>query len=152
MDTLSHTPCDVTITPRNRSHELEAALAADWFGDHAFKTAWFNAMSMTFPLGEKYFIDSVRHFSDQVFDPKLQEEIRGFCGQEGFHRREHERYNRALCELRGYDHDYLEGRLARNIERSKNMFSPLHHLALTASLEHITAIMAESSLGEGTPM
>jgi predicted metal-dependent hydrolase len=152
MTTISLTPADVPVQPRNRRHEIGAALAGDWFGGHAFKTAWFNAMSITFPLGEKFFIDSVRHYSDRIDDPKLQEDIRGFCGQEGFHRREHDLYNRTLCDLRDYDLQYLEGRLAKNIALSNKYYSPLQQLAMTAALEHITAIMAESSLSDGSPM
>ena len=152
MTTVSLTPADVPVKPRNRRHEIAHALAGDWFGGHAFKTAWFNAMSITFPLGEKFFIDSVRHYSDRIDDPKLQEDIRGFCGQEGFHRREHDLYNRTLCDLRGYDLQYLEGRLAKNIALSNKYYSPLQQLAMTAALEHITAIMAESSLSDGSPM
>ncbi|MBK6510200.1 MAG: metal-dependent hydrolase [Haliea sp.] len=109
-------------------------------------------MSITFPLGEKFFIDSVRHFAGQIQDPKLTEDIRGFCGQEGFHRREHQRYNEALCRLRGYDLQQMEGRLERNIQRSYTFLSPLQRLALTASMEHITAIMAESALSDDDPM
>lgn len=149
----SHTPSAVNITPRNRQHqELAELLGTDWFDGHPFKTAWFNAMSITFPLGEKFFIDSVRHFAGDVHDPKLTEEIRQFCGQEGFHRREHDRYNRELCARRGYDFDWLEGRLEKNIARAERMLSPLERLAVTASLEHITAIMAESALGPDAPM
>ncbi|MFT7286103.1 MAG: putative metal-dependent hydrolase [Halieaceae bacterium] len=152
MSSASLTPSDVPLTPRNRQHELADSLAQDWFADHPFKTAWFNAMSMTFPLGEKFFIDSVRHYSGEISDPKLQEDIRGFCGQEGFHRREHDRYNRSLCELRGYDHDYLQGRLEKSIARSYRFLSAMDRLAITAALEHITAIMAESSLADDSPM
>jgi len=133
-------------------HQIASSLARDWFADHPFKTAWFNAMSITFPLGEKFFIDSVRYYADEIDDPKLMEDIRGFCGQEGFHRREHDRYNRTLCELRGYDLDYLENRLEKNIALATKFMSPLEQLAMTAALEHITAIMAESSLSEGSPM
>ncbi len=103
MPQVSLTPADVEVLPRNREYDIARSLQRDWFDNHPFKTAWFNAMSITFPLGEKFFIDSVRHFSDQIDDPKLNEEIRGFCGQEGFHRREHQRYNETLCRLRGYD-------------------------------------------------
>jgi predicted metal-dependent hydrolase len=152
MQSLSHTPANVPILPRDRGHDLERNLARDWFDNHAFKTAWFNAMSITFPLGEKFFIDSVRHYAEQIEDPKLREEIRGFSGQEGFHRREHQRYNEALCLLRGYDLDYLEGRLAKKIAQGKKLLSPLEQLAVTAALEHITAIMAESGLSEDNPM
>lgn len=152
MSNLSHTPSDVSVMPRNREYDIARSLAGDWFDNHAFKTAWFNAMSITFPLGEKFFIDSVRHFSGQISDPKLTEDIRGFCGQEGFHRREHQRYNEALCRLRGYDLQQMEGRLERNIQRSYTFMSPLQRLALTASMEHITAIMAESALSDDDPM
>lgn len=152
MTALSLTPSDVTVQPRNREYDVARALATDWFDNHAFKTAWFNAMSITFPLGEKFFIDSVRHFAGQITDPKLTEDIRGFCGQEGFHRREHQRYNEALCRLRGYNLQVMEGRLERNIQRSYKFMSPLQRLALTAAIEHITAIMAESALSLDDPM
>ena len=152
MNQQSNTPDSVSIIPRNREHEIAEYLGKDWFDNHPFKTAWFNAMSITFPLGEKFFIDSVRHFADQVEDPKLQEEIRLFCGQEGFHRREHERYNQELCRRRGYDLVWLEARLERNIKRAKKLLSPLEQLASTAALEHITAIMAESALSPENPM
>ena len=119
MSQVSFTPADVQVLPRNREYAIARSLERDWFDNHPFKTAWFNAMSITFPLGEKFFIDSVRHFADRINDPKLIEDIRGFCGQEGFHRREHQRYNETLCAQRGYDLNYLEGRLEKNIERGK---------------------------------
>ena len=152
MSDLSRTPADVPVLPRNREYDIARSLQHDWFDNHPFKTAWFNAMSITFPLGEKFFIDSVRHFADRINDPKLIEDIRGFCGQEGFHRREHQRYNETLCAHRGYDLNYLEGRLEKNIERGKKFLSPLERLAATAAFEHITAIMAESALSEDNPM
>ena len=152
MDRQSHTPVNVPIKPRNREHAITAALGQDWFDNHPFKTAWFNAMSITFPLGEKFFIDSVRHYADRIEDPKLQNEIRGFCAQEGFHRREHQRYNETLCRLRGYNLDYLEGRLEKNIARAKKLLTPMEQLASTAALEHITAIMAEQALSPDAPM
>lgn len=146
MPSESRTPSDITIEPRNRQHDISDSLSRDWLDHHAFKTAWMNAMSITFPLGEKFFIDSVRHFADQVADSKLKDEIRGFCGQEGFHRREHERYNKALCASRDYNLVYLEGRLEKNIALACKWLSPIERLAMTAALEHITAIMAEQML------
>jgi predicted metal-dependent hydrolase len=151
MEQQSHTPADVPITPRNREHDIAPSLAWDWYDGHPFKTAWYNAMSITFPPGEKFFIESVREFSGEVTDPRLQEEVSRFCGQEGFHRREHDRYNHSLCQLRGYDLDYLEGRMEKNIALSKKFYSPLEQLAMTACLEHITAILAESALEPGSP-
>jgi len=152
MPCLSNTPADVPVEPRNREYDVAQALTIDWFDGHPFKTAWFNAMSITFPLGEKFFIDSVRHFADRIDDPKLQGDIRGFCGQEGFHRREHQRYNETLCRYRNYRLDVMEGRLENNIKRAYRFMSPLERLASTAALEHITAIMAETALSEDNPM
>ena len=152
MPHLSQTPADVPVKPRNRNFEITQSLGHDWFDNHPFKTAWFNAMSITFPLGEKFFIDSVRHFADRINDPKLTEEIRGFCGQEGFHRAAHQLYNETLCEKRGYNLGYLEGRLEKNIALTEKYMTPLERLAATAAFEHITAIMAESALAEDNPM
>lgn len=152
MPLLSRTPADVPVQPRNREYAIAAALEGDWFDRHPFKTAWFNAMSITFPLGEKFFIDSVRHFADDIEDPKLREDVRGFCGQEGFHRREHQRYNETLCAARGYDLELMERRLERNIRLANRWMSPRERLAATAAMEHVTAIMAESALSENDPM
>ena len=143
----SRTPNEVTIRPRHREFDIDAALATDWVGGSPFITACYNALSMTFPAGEKFFIDSVRHFADQITDPKLQQEIRGFCGQEGFHSREHRRYNDTLCHLRGYDLNQLEGHIVRRIAWVTRVFAPQRRLAATAGLEHITAIFAEQLLG-----
>ena len=152
MPPVSLTPADVPVLPRNREYDVARSLGRDWFDNHPFKTAWFNAMSITFPLGEKFFIDSVRYFAGQIDDPKLSEDIRGFCAQEGFHRREHQRYNQTLCTQRGYDLLALEGQLERKINRAYKFLSPMQRLALTAAFEHITAIMAESALNEDDPM
>ncbi|MDE0931701.1 MAG: metal-dependent hydrolase [Halioglobus sp.] len=152
MSTLSHTPRNVPIHPRNKEYDIGQSLKHDWYDNHPFKTAWFNAMSITFPLGEKFFIDSVRYYADQIDDPKLNEDIRGFCGQEGFHRRQHQRYNQALCEQRGYDLQVMEGRLEKNIQRAYKFLSPMERLASTVAFEHITAILAETALSEDDPM
>jgi predicted metal-dependent hydrolase len=74
--TNSGTPIDVTIKPRHPVFDLEQALARDWHSNDPFKTAFLNALSLTFPVGEKYFIDSVRFFQKDIADPKLTEEIR----------------------------------------------------------------------------
>lgn len=69
----STTPANVQINPRNRSHDIALALEGEWLDNNAFLTAVFNGMSITFPAGEKFFIDSVRHYADDVTDPVLKE-------------------------------------------------------------------------------
>lgn len=148
----SLTPSNVDIKPRNREHDIAEALGRDWMGGDVFQTAWFNAMSITFPLGEGFFIDSVRHYADQIDDPVLKAELKNFCGQEGFHRREHQRYNEALCEARGYDLEAMEGPLRRRIKLVSSHLPPMQKLAGTAGVEHITAILAELLLSEENPL
>jgi predicted metal-dependent hydrolase len=103
---------------------------------------------MSFPSGEKNFIDSIRHYEDQIKDPKLLNEIRGFYQQEGIHSREHRRYNKILCEQRGYDHDTMEGvYLDTQAKAEENPdVTPKVMLASTLALEHFTASMAEIML------
>ena len=144
----SHTPDDVSIQPRNRQHDISQALRTDWMKQDIFQTAWFNAMSITFPLGEKFFIDSARFFADDIEDPELKENLSKFCGQEGFHRREHQRYNETLCAQRGYDLEALEAPLRRRLSFVRRNFSPLQQLAATAGVEHITAVLAEQLLND----
>lgn len=144
----SFTPADVAIQPRNRQHDLAAALKTDWMRKDVFATAWFNAMSITFPLGEQFFINSVRHYRDRISDPKLQEEMRQFFSQEAVHLREHRRYNEMLCELRGYDLEKLEGPLRRRMGWVKKNVPAREQLAGTVAVEHLTAVLAEKALGD----
>ena len=144
------TPANVQIKPRNRSHDIAQALEGEWLDNNAFLTAVFNGMSITFPAGEKFFIDSVRHFGNDIADPTLKEHIRGFCGQEGFHRREHQRYNEALCATRGYDLEKLEGKMTKRLAWAQKNLSPLQNLAITVAIEHFTAVLAELLLGSNS--
>ena len=59
------------ITPVVRSH-LDFKLneiPRFWFGGDPFITRMFDALSLTFPDGERYFIQSVRLLRDQLTDP-----------------------------------------------------------------------------------
>jgi len=142
----SNSPDSLEFGPRRPSFDLASALASDWHSGSAFRTAYFNAMSMLFPLGEKFFIDSVRHFRDQIDDPHLLEEITAFQGQEATHRRQHQKYNELLCEQRGYDLDRFERPLRERMAWAYREFSARRRLAGTVASEHLTAIMAHDML------
>ena len=147
MTTLqSKSPTDLEFAPRRLEFDLEEALAGDWHGGNAFRTAYFNALSTLFPIGEKFFIDTVRYYRDQIDDPRLLKEMKEFQGQEAIHRLEHQRYNETFCRLRGYDLELIEDKLRARLEWAHREISPLRQLAGTVAYEHLTAIMADDML------
>ena len=79
--------------------DLAQPMARHWCAGDAFRTALFNALSMSFPLGEQFFIDAVRD-AHKALPPDLQAqyaaEVRGFVGQEATHRRIHTLFNNHL--------------------------------------------------------
>ena len=142
----SQSPGYLKFGPRRPTFDLEKALASDWHGGSAFRTAWFNALSMLFPLGEKYFIDSVSAFKDQIDDPRLLDEITAFQAQESIHRQQHKKYNTLLCELRGYDLEKIERPIKNRIAWANRELSARRRLAGTVSNEHLTAVMGDDML------
>lgn len=143
----STTPAGLQIRPRHMDFSLPSPLPRHWHGGDAFKSHLFDAMSALFPDGERFFIDSVRHFRERIDDPLLKEQIRGFIGQEGHHSREHLEYSNRLREL-GYDIAAIERRAQARIRYIQKRFSPQRQLAATVALEHITAILADALLKE----
>jgi predicted metal-dependent hydrolase len=144
--TQSHSPDDLDFSPRRKSFNLEEVLASDWHGGGAYRTAWFNAMSLLFPLGEKFFIDSVCHFLDEIEDPKLRQEIASFRAQESTHRLQHQKYNELLCKLRDYDLDRFEKNERERMAWAYRELPARRRLAGTVANEHLTAIMANDML------
>ena len=146
MSAATRMPRGGPIRPRHPTFDLEEALAGDWNGGSAFRTAFFNAMSLSFPSGERFFIDAVREHEEGLRDPALREAVRGFIGQEAVHRRVHAAYNETFCRRRGYDLDELEGPFLEGVRWSEENVSPLGRLAATVALEHLTAILAAALL------
>lgn len=123
--------------------DLEAPFARHWCGGDAFKTAFFNALSMSFPIGEQFFIDSVRNGYKALpaaKQPKYKAEVQGFVGQEATHRRIHSLFNEHL-ERQGLVNAW--GPRAQRRLKLMEGVHPLHWLAITAANEHFTAIFAE---------
>ena len=113
-----------------------------WHGNEPFRTLLLATLSAGFPDGERFFIDSVRHYRDRITDPALQKAISAFIGQEGHHSKEHDVLNR-MMKARGFN----LGRVERSVKIGMDMFrqrlSPERQLAHTAAAEHLTALMAE---------
>ena len=116
-----------------------------WAGGDPFATAWFTALSATFPRGEAFFIESVKAHRDGV-PPRLAEQIRAFVIQEINHTREHVALNRAATE-HGYDLQRIDNRVAEMLELTRGR-PRIVDLASTMALEHFTAMIAHQLLAD----
>ena len=124
--------------------DLEA-IPRYWWGDDAFRTHFSDALSSTFPFGEAFFVRSVRYYADRVDDPALREAIRGFAGQEGQHSRLHDDHV-AMLARQGYGGLLTRNAFVDRIMRWHNRHCPRLSLAVTAAVEHLTAILARQLL------
>jgi len=130
--------------------DLESPLDRHWNGGDAFRTAVFNALSMSFPAGEQSFIDAVRAGLAALPEserPRFQAEVQGFIGQEATHRRIHSLFNDHLARQGLVNH--WGPRIQRRLKRLEGQ-DVRGALAVTAATEHFTAIMAEWLLGPNT--
>jgi predicted metal-dependent hydrolase len=135
------------IVRRDLRFDLEGGDVRHWHPEGLHVAHFFNALSLLFPEGESFFIDSVRHFRDRIRSPQLAADVQGFLGQEAMHSREHRRYNAALAAA-GLPARALEDRLRRLLDELRARVSPEEALAITIALEHFTAIMADVALGD----
>jgi len=134
------------LTVRKLLIDLNTPFPARWNGGDAFRSAFFNALSMSFPVGEQYFMDSVRAgFKKLPSDQQAQfsREVQGFVGQEATHRRVHSLFNGHLEKL-GFTNT-LELRAKKRIEAHAH-YDTRVHVAATAATEHLTAIFADWTL------
>jgi hypothetical protein len=137
------TPPDLNITPRDRRFGRGAATDRWWLGGDPIGSTMYDALSVTFPKGEAFFVESVRAFRDGA-PPRLAAEIKAFTTQEVMHSREHVQFNRRAAEA-GYDLSALELRVDERLEITKTR-PPIVNLAATMALEHFTAILAHELL------
>ncbi len=102
-------------------------------------------LSAVFPEGEDFFVRSVRNYRDQITDPVLKEQVKGFIGQEALHGREHRAFNERLHEL-GYPTRFTDKRVKIGLGIFSKVAPKRTQLAFTAGLEHYTATLAEALL------
>ena len=140
----SNTPDNVTITAQRMGFEFGEQVPRYWVDNSYTISHIMNALSVLFPQGEQFFVDSVRAFRDQISDPKLKEEIRGFIGQEAMHSLEHIAMNQHVRD-QGMPVEELEKHLEVVLGIAKKL-PKRHQLAITCALEHLTAMMADMLL------
>lgn len=139
------TPEDLTVTPRDIHFPKESAKDRAWLGGDAVGTAVFNALSLTFPDGERLFMDAVRNYRPKL-SGKLLKDANAFIAQEAIHSREHVSLN-AIMDRSHYPVEAIETELRTRLSFARSR-GPMTMLAITIALEHFTAMMAELFLQE----
>ncbi len=136
-----------SITPREHlDFGLEGDIPRFWLDGNPFRTRFFDAMSIMFPEGERYFISCVRDFRDRVTDARLRADIQAFIRQEGQHGMVHSHFNDRL-RAQGVAVDRIEGYTRRFLFGFMRRFLPRKHtLAGTAACEHMTTLLARGIL------
>lgn len=120
----------------------------DYYADDPIKSMVMTALSIVFPEGERFFVDSVAYYRDRVTDPELLAAVRGFIGQEGMHSRAHMAFNE-MVRRQGLDVAVeLEHKVKQLLWAPRKKAPRDARLAVTCALEHFTAILAEQLLSD----
>jgi uncharacterized protein len=135
------------ITPRPFDVDL-SDVPRHWMAGHPMPTHIANGVNLLFPVGERFFVRSVKAYLDQIEDPQLRADVRGFFGQEGRHANAHDRFNQVLRD-QGFEIDVFLERYERALRALEQKMSPALRLSTTAAVEHYTAIMAEGVFAGG---
>lgn len=136
-----------TVAPKLEVRNLRFSTKKDavprhWHGGRKAVTNFFDNLSLFFPAGERFFIDSVKAHKEHVTDQRLLKDVAMFCAQEGIHSREHVRYNEML-EAQGYPAAEIDGRIERLLALTRRFMPLRRQLAVTCALEHFTALMGQ---------
>ncbi len=137
----------ISISPtlRDIRFNLPAHNVTHWHKDGMNVSQYLNTMSLFLPVGERFFIKSVRLFRKQVTDKALLKSMSAFIGQEAMHGREHDELNK-LLEQSGTPAKAQEKIVERLLDFAQRVAPPEHQLAATISLEHLTGLLADSLL------
>jgi len=123
-------------------------LPRHWYDDDPVLTHSVNALNLTFPDGERFFVRSVKHFSKRIQDPDLRKEVKAFMGQEAQHGHAHSQQIDVL-EEQGYRvRDWLTWYRRVAYDRIEPWTPWRWRLATTVALEHLTASFATFALEE----
>lgn len=137
-----------SITPRKAPDLglVDGDIPRYWLDNDPFKTRYIDAMALTFPDGERYFIQTVREYRDQITDPQLAAQVKDFIYQEGQHGMVHTQYNERL-KKQGMAVDRITRFIVEKLEGYRKNYSKQFNLGRTAGAEHLTALMCHGFFG-----
>jgi len=143
MNVMASGPAEIVV--RHLSFDF-SGLPEDWLGGARLATCFGNAGHVFIPLGEEFFIETVKQFRDRIDSDEQRRDVKAFIGQESVHKRAHEQMWALLRERGVPIDDFVQviGAI-RSVER----FVPARlRLSVTAALEHYTAVFGYSFLTE----
>jgi predicted metal-dependent hydrolase len=128
---------------------LDPSKPIDWCDDDPVLTEFFHALSITFPAGETFFIDSVLHYAPVIKakHPKLFADVDMFFKQEAAHTFVHEKWNERIEAEFGHPMDDIDAEIEEKLQGVRKGMSPINQLAVTACLEHFTAGLGHLLIG-----
>jgi len=133
-----------TIQPRKTYFDVSKVNPL-WNGGDSVMTRFFDALSVHFPDGERFFIQSVRNYQDEIQDPKLRQDIKDFIRQEAQHGIVHDQFNEVMAQ-QGVNVDKIVKNIQINLGLIQKYLPKKFQLAFTAALEHFTATLGEGIL------
>ena len=139
----------MTILRRDPELALDAAtIPRDWCHGDSYQTTFLAALSLLFPEGERFFVDSVKRHRAHATDPALAQDVAGFIGQEAMHGKAHRELNDLFVAHGLTSAPRIDTALRRFLHGVRARQPALSQLAATCALEHFTAMLAEALLGD----
>lgn len=138
-----------TVPIRHMQFNFDESKAAKYcWNNNSWGSAYILTFSAFIPAGERFVVEAVRAFRDEIQDPELKAKVTSLIGQEATHSRVHAEFNE-IYDLKGLpvkamaemsEKIYLEY-LMPNLPKKTR-------LAIACAIEHMTALMAEKSFGD----
>jgi len=138
-------PDTIKIDARKVNLEFNSNLPVKWYTGNPAILNFCNIVSIMFPIGEQFFIDSVRYYRNQLTDPILQQQVTGFLAQESIHSKQHTQCNN-LLKSNNKHLIIIEKISSLCFYIPRNYYPKSTALAFSCALEHFTAVFADNVL------
>jgi len=141
----------VAIKVRRVRFNVRQSTPLHYLRDNIFSTHFVNSLHIIFPVGEDFFVKSAKRILSRIKDEQLLQQAQAFIGQEAVHSREHNKFWQVLRDqgfsidryaeiVRKISVDVLERGYTKILGNEK---AEVLSLAITAALEHYTAMLGE---------
>lgn len=147
---MKNTTSETNAVPiRHMKFDFDESKAAKYcWNNNSWGSAYILTFSAFIPAGERFVVEAVRAFRDEIDDPELKAQVTSLIGQEANHSRVHAEFN-AMYDLKGMPVSAM-ARMSEKVylELLMPRIPRTTRLAIACAIEHITAIMAEKAFGD----